>query len=364
MMLGKEVTGKDFVDREKTLKEMSAIVSRNNISIYGPRRIGKSSLMLEFARRNSNKYASARLDVRRIIPLSHKNFIKSLGMTFIDIYGKTTGEKLIPFVERLKRDIPDILSRLQVGITDWLELSVAPTTDISGFIKKTFVMGETMAERADKNFLVLIDEIPALVRMTGGRANPQDVDFLWALRGYFNEARRVHYIVSGSEVGMMEFLSGSKESPLYGSFVPVKLAGLESIAATKFVGKFVQKRFICSIIEDTACFPMYLQAYSLAARLGAKTIDDIRTSAFDLLHLHFKDLQNHLSPQQQLILKIMAEENIATVGTVKSKTNLPYATVYANLKRMETTGFLRKKKESEYEFIDPLFQKWLALAVD
>ena len=359
MIVGKEAVGKEFIDRENELKKIDALIPRNNIAIYGPRRIGKSSLMLEFAERTVNTYAWARIDVHRIIPLNQKNFIKNLGTTFIDIYASTTGEKLLPFMERIKRSFPELVSRLQINIKDWVELEASPSTDISPFLKKTFQMGESLAERAKKDFLVLIDEIPGIVRMTKGRPNPQDIDFLWALRGYFNEAKHIHYILSGSEVGMMEHLCGSKEAPFYGSFIPIKLEGLERKTSLKFLEKFVSKKYVNIIAEETMCFPLYLQAYAMAARLGAETLNTIRCSAFDLLHLHFRDLQKHLSPQQQIILKTMASKNIPTTRNIAKENNLPYTTVHSNITRMITTGFLKKIKEGEYEFIDPVFKKWL-----
>lgn len=360
-ILGKEVVGKEFVDREKEIEKIRKLIQKNNIAVYGPRRIGKTSLMLEFARRTNDKYGYMHLDVHRVVPLNHKNFIKNIGSTFINIYSNITGEKIIPFMHRIKRELPELFSRTQIKILkDWVELGTTPNPDISDFMKKTFTLGEKLAEKAQKDFLILLDEIPGIVRMTKGQPDHRDLDFLWALRSYLNEAKHVHYIISGSEVGMMEHLCGSKESPFYGSFIPIKIGGLERKASIIFLKKYVPKKYAAVITEETHCFPLYLQAYAIASRLGAKTIDSIRISAFDLLFLHFKDLENHLSPQQRVILKNMATENIAETRKIAKKTQLPYSTVHLHLTRMTNTGFIIKVKEGEYKFIDPIFKKWLA----
>jgi hypothetical protein len=288
--MGKEVVGEGFIDREKELRKIRELIQKNNIVIYGPRRIGKSSLMLEAARRLGRRYACVRVDVRRLIPLDHRNFIKHLGLAALEAYSDATGEKLLPFFERVKRELPELLGRVRVNIKDWVELSIAPGPDLTGFLGRTFEMGEQLSSKAGKDFILMIDELPGLVRLTRGRPDQKDLDFLWALRGYVNEAKHVHYIVSGSEVGMMERLCGSREAPLYGSFVPIKLSGLDRKSSLKFLEEFIPSEFANAIVEETSCFPLYLQAYVTAARLNGKTLEDLRTSVFELLHLHFRDL--------------------------------------------------------------------------
>lgn len=361
LKIGKEVVGEGFIDRGEELRKIRGLIQKSNIVIYGPRRIGKSSLMLEAARRLERKYACIRIDVRRIIPLDHKNFIKHLGLAALEAYTNTTGEKLLPFMERVKRQLPELLGRVRVNIKDWVELSIAPSPDLTGFLKRTFEMCEQLSGKAEKDFLLMIDELPGLVRLTRGRPDQRDLDFLWALRGHMNEAKRVHYLVSGSEVGMMERLCGSREAPFYGSLVPIKLGGLDRKSSLKFLEEFIADKFASTIVEETSCFPLYLQAYATAARLDSKTLEELHTSVFELLHLHFRDLENHLSPQQRLILRTMAFKNIRTTREASKALEMPYTTTHSNLERAVLTGFLQKVGEGRYEFTDPLFPRWLAL---
>ncbi|MCS4541239.1 MAG: ATP-binding protein [Euryarchaeota archaeon] len=361
MRIGKEVVGEGFIDREKELRKIRGLIQKSNIVIYGPRRIGKSSLMLEAARRLRRRYACVRIDVRRLIPLDHKNFIKHLGLAALEAYSDATGEKLLLFVERVKMELPELLSRIRVHIKDWVELSIAPSPDLTDFLKRTFEMGEQLSWKAKKDFILMIDELPGLVRLTKGRPDKKDLDFLWALRGHMNEAKHVHYIVSGSEVGMMERLCGSREAPFYGSLIPIKLGGLERRSSLKFLEMFIPSEFANVIVKETSCFPLYLQAYATAAKLDGKTLESLHTSVFELLHLHFSDLENHLSPQQRLILRTMASKNIRTTRETSKALEMPYTTIHSNLERAVLTGFLQKVGEGKYEFTDPLFPKWLAL---
>lgn len=360
MMVGKEVVGKEFLNRKAELDKIVKLLPRNNLAIYGARRIGKSSLMMEAARRMANRYSCIRIDVRRIVPLDHRNFVKHVGLAVLEAYSDATGEKLLPFFKRLKRELPELLGRLKVDIKNWIELSLAPSLDLTGFLKETFKMGEELGEKARMDFVLMIDELPALVRLTKGRPNPLDLDFLWALRGYMNEAKRVHYMISGSAVGMMERLCGSKESPFYGSLVPIELRGLDRESSLSFLGKFMSKELANQVADETRCFPLYLQAYASAARLDGKSLEELRGGAFGLLYLHFVDLENHLSPQQRLILKTMATGKSCKESETAKALGLPQTTVHANVERMVLNGFLRKVAEGGYEFIDPLFEKWLA----
>lgn len=360
MIVGKEVVGKGFLDRKAELDKIARLLPKNNLAIYGPRRIGKSSLMMESARRMAKKYSCIRIDVRRIVPLDHRNFVKHIGLAVLEAYSAATGEKLLPFFKRLKRELPELLGRLRAGVKDWIELSVAPGLDLTGFLKGTFKMGEELSERAGVDFVLMIDELPALVRLTKGRPNPSDLDFLWALRGYMNEARRVHYMISGSAVGMMERLCGSKEAPFYGSLVPLELRGLDRKSSLSFLDKFMPHKVANRVADETKCFPLYLQAYALASKLGGKSLEELRRGAFELLYLHFVDLENHLSPQQRLILKTMVANNTHRESEVAKALDLPQTTVHANMERMVMNGFTRKVAEGKYEFVDPLFERWLA----
>ena len=70
---GTVVTGNDFVNRPDELKIMTReLAAGKSIVLFSQRRVGKTSLIMEFMRRKKNKFSSV----------------------FIDLYGMTTKEEL------------------------------------------------------------------------------------------------------------------------------------------------------------------------------------------------------------------------------------------------------------------------------
>ncbi|RLF31224.1 MAG: hypothetical protein DRJ99_00170, partial [Thermoplasmata archaeon] len=54
-IFGKAVTGENFIDREREIKELkSSLLSGQNILLFSPRKIGKTSLIKETFRRTKN----------------------------------------------------------------------------------------------------------------------------------------------------------------------------------------------------------------------------------------------------------------------------------------------------------------------
>ncbi len=64
---GPWVDGDEFFGRERELKNLATAMQNKRASVFipGPRRIGKTSLVKEFIRRNKDKYKFIYLDLER-----------------------------------------------------------------------------------------------------------------------------------------------------------------------------------------------------------------------------------------------------------------------------------------------------------
>jgi AAA+ ATPase superfamily predicted ATPase len=63
---GIPVTGKEFIDRAKNLKELKYYLdNKQNIMLQAPRRFGKTSLILQVLENNDYKYIY--VDIKRVI---------------------------------------------------------------------------------------------------------------------------------------------------------------------------------------------------------------------------------------------------------------------------------------------------------
>ncbi|HMB68770.1 MAG TPA: hypothetical protein VKU85_05640, partial [bacterium] len=65
VMIGTPVTGDDFFNRDREFEELGDLLERGaHVLVTAPRRIGKSSLLLEVGRRVEGRYAFLYVDVQ------------------------------------------------------------------------------------------------------------------------------------------------------------------------------------------------------------------------------------------------------------------------------------------------------------
>ncbi len=176
---GSSVTGDDFVGRDEELANIEREL-RSGISVilYSHRRMGKTSLMCELARRKP----------------------KGLVFAFIDLYGMTSAERLLEQivsksamaclggVERFAMSAWDLLrsTRLRLAVTPEGELAVdfvrgGPTVAETA---DALDMPERLASSKGKRLVVVFDEFQEVSALGG-------VSLLKTMRSRFQHHRNV-----------------------------------------------------------------------------------------------------------------------------------------------------------------------------
>jgi len=253
-------------------------------------------------------------------------------------------------------------------------LYYAGRPNIGDLAESVFETAEVLAQECGRDFAIMLDEIPRLIRMSGNTPYKEDIDFMWTLRAHMHEKLHSHYIITGSAVGMIERLYQPEDSPFHGTFTPISLGGIDRKSAVGLVLR-MRKRIqitddlVEKIVETTNMWPFYLQAFCQAAvqigeekvskKIGISDYESIKNRAMDNLEYHFLELKGKIRSEQLLsVLVEMAREGTGKVSVIARKLGISYPVAYALMDRLCLLGYVRKTGEGEFKFLDPLFQEW------
>jgi len=363
MVLGGPVVGEEFYDREGLIKELLEGLADTNYSLIGPRGCGKSSLLHELTRRRTKDFVPVLVNVRETVPMTPRNMVRAIGRKVLYAILKEKGLlRSMPALvsSKVANVIEFIRDNMRIKIGDWLTLYFDESSDITELIENTF----RAIESYDVKPLVMIDEITGLVRLSGAKPNDRDIDFMWALGEHTSTAKNARYIISGSQTGVMDFLTKKETGPFVRRFAPKEIGGLEESGANRLIADKIKRRvnenYVNELKKRTRLLPLYLQAYCLATNAHMGKLEgpnDVEEKVFGLLHGHFLYLESLLSESE--LLALLALDTSSRVSDLSDKISIPYNTLQATLRRLELKGFVKAKEPGVFETLDPIFQMWL-----
>lgn len=357
-MLGTPVVGNEFFDRRELIEDLKRTIPHAHHALIGPRGCGKSSILMQLSEMEKvDELTPVYIDVGRVIPRTQLDVMKKLGKEAL--YAAVSKRGLIRSLPALARTemakvTEFVRENLRVRIGDWITLYFEPAPNLTELMEETF----STIESYGVELLVMLDEFTSLVRLSGPQPKKEDMDFVEALRGHISEARKAHYILSGSHVGLMNLVVKAK----FGRMLILKeVGGLEESGADDLIRSKVGKisdEFATEIKSRTRLWPLYLQAFCLAINLRGKSADvnEVERTAFDLLAGHFLYLENQLGEMELMALLVL---DSGKVSEVTSKLGVGYPTLNSIFRTLELKGFVKKVSPGVYESIDPMLSKWL-----
>lgn len=220
-----------FHDRVKALerlKRLATDLKRGEprwLAIIGPRKVGKSSLIAEAARRyGDSKLRFVSFDVFDAMPVSFEAF-RRLAAKILDAALAEDGGPAISVVvddpRRLREALAqsDRFSKLPAALrTSLIELADRPADD--ALVRDALALPEQLAKALDLRFIVAIDEFQELLSLGGARGS---VDPLPLMRSTWQKHERVGYVISGSSRTMLLDLVSSERSPFFQHFDVLQL---------------------------------------------------------------------------------------------------------------------------------------------
>jgi len=286
-----------FVDREDELKSLEDIEKKRGASliiVYGPRRIGKSTLVRKFLEGKKSIYYQATNESESV----------QLGI----------------FSRAIGRGIGNIILAEQ-GITDWLALFR--------------FLGEY--NKKEKLF-VAIDEFPYLVRLNS--ALPSILQSAW---DQYISSSNVALILTGSSISMMRSEVLSYSAPLYGRASLVfnlKPLAFKHIMQLLPNMSFIDRLYTYFIFGGV---PAYYSEFA-----DAKSFDDVLRHVFASSDFFYSELSLLLSEEVKKdtkyieILTLIAE-GINKPSEIAGKAHITQSNLYYYLDLLETIGMIEKE---------------------
>ncbi|TMG39677.1 MAG: ATP-binding protein, partial [Chloroflexi bacterium] len=210
--VGGPVPAADLVGREGYLRRLvERLEDGQHVLVAGPRRIGKTSLVLEALRRLRRRG-------------QHTAYVDCLGATDLRGLGERLADAVLQNltgVERTFEQAKAIAAGMRPTVKVRYEhvelaLQLARETNAQRFVEGALDLPQALAKRSGKRVVVAFDEFQA-----AGRLGPRMFD---VMRAHFQAQRGVAYAFLGSEQGILEELFSAKGHAFYRFAVPLDLS--------------------------------------------------------------------------------------------------------------------------------------------
>lgn len=361
----------DLVGREGYIRRAATrLADGNHILIAGPRRIGKTSVMLEILRRLRRKGL-------------HTAYVDCMGAT--DVRG--LGERLVDAIlenvsgaERSFEHAKAVASGMRPTVKVRYEhvelaLELAREKNANRFFDGALDLPRALAAKTGKRVVVAFDEFQA-----AGQLGPRVFDLM---RTRFQAQRAVSYAFLGSEEGILEQLFSGKGRAFYRFALPLDLAdaaghrfGIDPDDWLSYIEEKLSERKLTitdadvdRILDATGGHPqdtmqVCAALYYLMRDAGLRVVSAeaigvaIEQSLRELerpFALHWADLGKGKYLQQ--VAKRVAHG--AVLYASDGAGSVPRAEVLRALAALQARGLVTHLARGRYEFVEPLFGEYV-----
>lgn len=373
------VTGPGFVDRDPELRRLTKLVENLRagtpqwMAVLGPRKIGKTSLLLEAARRSPNPcFHFVTIDAFEVFPASVEIVRRYAIKTADAVFGTETGTSLEALIGRpseyravLQRS--KAFSRLPAEIRVLL-LEIPESPADAATLRRWLDLPEKLCREFSRNLVCVWDEFQELLRLPSGR---KMIDFPPLLRSVWQHHQRVAYVISGSARTTLTELVTAQNSPFFQHFTVIELGPFPREESVRLLVEGTSPRQLIppSLAERAhevlGGHPFYLQVLGEALAGGSgdlslKTaLTEILFSRSGRLGLYFEnEFQRLVGRATTLAATLQALApgprrltEVAEMIGASSGSTAQYIERLSDAVRRDETGF--------YHLADPAFALWL-----
>ena len=258
---------KEVIDREeeieKLVKSLSDPSKQVNYALIGPRRIGKTTILLKVKEQlENNKIIVAYVDLS-IYKFSPYDFAQNIMSQVTRAYAKDLGktEKASTIIANLLKTLTK-LKKLRLTLepsideTGQFSIKIRPEIEETQDYKNIFLLAfdyfNEVSKKCGKRIVIMIDEFPSIIEFKRYSTLEAITEIF---RSVLENRENVQYVVSGSRVHYMRDILGKGESPLFGHFVIVEVGCRSSSScATLPSGLSCILASNCSICSTVAVF--------------------------------------------------------------------------------------------------------------
>ncbi len=278
-----------FFDRTAELGRLNSLLARVQarapewLAIVGPRKVGKTSLILEWERRLADpRLACVVIDVMGVAPPSRELF-RIYALRIVDrVLGDEAGAGLIdlasqPAKYRSALQQSPRFDRLPPNLR--AEILELPERSLDGPGITSFLdLPERIAKALDLRLVIAIDEFQELASLEAARPR---LDPFAMMRSIWQRHRHVAYVISGSARTMLTELVTSERSPFFQHFSLMELAPFRRDDAIGLLvdaappDRSIDRELAGRVVDVVGGHPFYLQIVGETLTAMQPPIDDV-----------------------------------------------------------------------------------------
>ncbi len=361
---GKVVRDKQFCNRQRELRDLAATIkSGNSLWLYSPRRLGKTSLVVNtfsqikevktiyfdlFNIRDSREFATKYLNT-----LTHELFTWKLDVT--SILKKLSGHlKMITPTVSL-----DTMGNPSIGID-------IKSNEVSQTIESILELPQKL--NYSKPICIAFDEFQEVERLDPFLKN--------IMRSVFQHQQNVSYIFLGSKESLMNTIFSDAKSPFFQFGEKMKLDPISNSELTAYIKSMfketqlkIKNETIENILQLSGCHPHYTQyaAYVAWGLINQKIQQDENFKQIWLSRIiesqsdAFRTIFEQLNANQRKVLYTLSDiddQSILSKETMTKYDLPPKSTVNTALNSLLHKTLILKSIGS-YRFENPIFKIWI-----
>lgn len=365
-----------FIGREDLLKHLNSNIElMQNTTLYGQRRVGKSSLIFEAIRRfkkSKDKHLFINLDLTvcnnsgkfiALLSQAIENLISShkpLSSQFQKIYNFISGIRPIVVIDPINGE-----PQYSIGFDG---------DDKTKSLEEMFRLLESISNKF--KLTIVLDEFQSILDW-------DDSDSMqWQIRSHMQKTKTINYIFAGSSQSLINKLFYENKGAFYRSTDIIFVNNsIDPIIFSKWIKQRFQKadyqidnETIKTILDITLMHPYYTQKLLYHLWREAREVKN-RNINLESLQIALKEIiimeaniyqerLTHLAKNTQQVLlaisQIDSEEKIYSKAIIKKYQLKNSSTIQKALEQLKSEPTpLILQQEDQYRFEDPFFKLWL-----
>lgn len=373
-------TKNDFIDREGILNEMLSTLRDENtrigFALVGPRRMGKTSILKEVARRleNEKNIAPLYFSLWDLTENTILEFCSRLTLSIVDAFKPYLSIKFR--IKELVRvpagKIFDVLRSMNLKVTlfDDMEIALrmgkAGKTEHNTLLENVFAFGNQMAQENHVRLVMMLDEFPAVMDLKNRVKLGETI--IRKIRTIHEGLTDTVLCISGSIRKTMEIAALSPTSAFYRQFVIKNIGPFDKESVREMLEKNLSTKVRTDAVDriyyHTGGIPFYLQfigrRLQLSKDMDISEVDSIFEEFLkEEADILFLEEIKGFSNKERLILFQMAYNDLKTPSEIQRQIQESTNIISRYLNYFLLKGVLEKKAKGVYVFTDPIFKTWL-----
>ncbi|BDB99680.1 AAA family ATPase [Saccharolobus caldissimus] len=344
------------------------------VSLIGPRRIGKTSILLASLNRSSLPYVLISIEefIRGEKGFNFAEFISAYISNITTITYSFAGYKF-QFLEKTKsylKQIRELIGAIKITLNlpelttliDVVLDKAQKGKNLSEEFSKALDLPQILAEKFGiERIVIALDEFQYLKL-----AKQTSPEIFHIMRSKWQFHKNVTYIISGSATGMLREIINTKDQPFYQFFYLMRVNPFDEEKSKEFLkrGFEVEKvnvsdKEVEDIVSYVDGFPAWLNLVGIKVVVERKPISVILNSLpYDdnVVNAIEGDLRK-LSPSARSVLRKLA--NLGGKGRPKDLGDNIWA-VNRALTQLMRYGYVEKEERGVYRILDPMIVHYLA----